>query len=166
MSIIAKFKKLLKTPEARHLGEEVREQAGEVAQRAKEVAGATLEKGKEVAGDVRQRIQGRIDYETFKRTEIRLGTIVSVESVEKSDKLLKLMVDVGEEKDRQIISGIAPYFSNVQSLAGRQAMFVTNLEPRTIFGYESNGMILALTDEDSFALLTPDSPMTPGVLAS
>ncbi|MGB0915055.1 MAG: DALR domain-containing protein, partial [Crocinitomicaceae bacterium] len=61
--------------------------------------------------------------------------------IEKSDKLLILTVDLGEEEPRQIVSGIALYYEDEQSLVGRQGMFVTNLEPRTIFGYESNGSV-------------------------
>lgn len=166
MSIIEKFKKVLRTPEARNLKEEVVEQAGDLAHKAKQVAGTAVEKGKSVAGDVKDRIQGRIDYDTFKRIEVRVGTILSVEKIEKSDKLLKLMVNVGEDEPRQIVSGIAPYFKDPQSLVNRQAMFVTNLEPRTIFGLESNGMIFAVNDENSFSILEPDTTIVPGTLAS
>lgn len=166
MSIFKKFKKLLQTPEARHLKEEMVDTAGEAASRAREFAGAAVEKGREVADTISDRIQGKIDYDTFKRIEIRVGTIISVEKIEKSDKLLRLMVNVGEEEPRQIVSGIAPYFSDEQSLAGRQAMFVTNLEPRKIFGYESNGMIFAVNDENSFSILEPDTHIMPGTLAS
>ncbi len=165
MSIINKLKKVLQTPEARHLQEEVVETAGEVASRAKDLAVQAVEKGKNVAEEVKDRIQGVIDYDTFNRVEVRVGTIQSVEKIEKSDKLLKLMVDLGEESPRQIISGIAPYFTDPQTLSGRQAMFVANLEPRTIFGYESQGMIFALNDEDNFSILEPDTFITPGTQA-
>ena len=166
MSIITKFKKLLHTPEARHLREELTDQAGELATQAKQAGQQAVEKTKDLAEDVRDRIQGMIDYDTFTRVDIRLGTIVSVEKIEKSDKLLLLQVDLGEDKPRQIVSGIALYYADPQVLAGRQAMFVANLEPRTIFGHQSNGMIFALNDEDSFSILEPDTPMAVGTRAS
>ena len=95
-----------------------------------------------------------------------MGTILSVEKIKKSDKLLLLSVNVGEESPRQIVSGIATYFDDEQSLVNRQAMFVTNLEPRRIFGHESNGMIFALNDQDNFSVLEPDMNITPGTRAS
>lgn len=97
-----------------------------------------------------------INYEEFKKVEIRIGKILSVEKVEGADKLLRLEVDLGEEKPRQIVSGIAPYFEDEQELVGRKCPFVTNLESRTIFGLESDGMIFAASDEnDNFSLLLP-----------
>ena len=177
MSIFQKFKKLLSTPEARHLKEEVFDAAGDLAEKTKDMAGVAaekgvaaagvvVEKGKEVASDIQDRIQGKIDYDTFKRIEVRVGTILSVEKIEKSDKLLKLMVNVGEDEPRQIVSGIAPYFTDEQSLVSRQAMFVTNLEPRKIFGLESNGMIFAVNDENAFSILEPATVIQPGTMAS
>ena len=181
MSIIERFKRLLSTPEARHLKEEIVETAGDVAQKTKEVAAEVYESGKEVASDLVDRTKdtvaeikdsaqadqdGKIDYDTFKQVEVKVGTILSVEKIEKSDKLLKLMVNVGESEPRQIVSGIAPYFRDIQSLSGRQAMFVTNLAPRKIFGLESNGMIFAVNDEDAFSILEPDTTITPGTQAS
>lgn len=177
MSIITKFKKLLSTPEARHLKEEVVETAEDVAKKAKEMATQAASTSKEVASDLADRAKdtvaemrenknGMIDYDTFKQVEVKVGTIISVEKIEKSDKLLKLMVNVGEDEPRQIVSGIANYFKDVQSLAGRQAMFVTNLEPRKIFGLESKGMIFAVNDENAFSILEPDTVITPGTQAS
>lgn len=177
MSIFQKLKKALSTPEARHLKEEITETANQAAGKVKEVASDAIETTKDVAGDLASRAKdtvaemrkekdGNITYDIFKQVEIKVGTIMSVEKIEKSDKLLQLMVNVGEDKPRQIISGIAPYFTDIQSLAGRQAMFVTNLEPRKIFGLESNGMIFAVNDEDSFSILEPDTPITPGTQAS
>lgn len=84
-----------------------------------------------------------------------VGTILSVEVVPDADKLLKLLVDFGEETPRQILSGIRTYFEDPQVLVGRQCPFVTNLAPRTIRGFESNGMILAAGTEDDLALFYP-----------
>jgi methionine--tRNA ligase beta chain len=102
------------------------------------------------------------DYETFSKLEIKIGTIKSVEVVEDADKLLKLMVDVGEEEPRQIVSGIRTHFEDPQSLVGKQCPFVVNLEPRTIRGLESRGMILATGSEDTFSLLTPETEILSG----
>lgn len=96
-----------------------------------------------------------ISYDDFAKLEITIGTITNVEIVEDADKLLKLTVDVGEPEPRQIISGIRTYFEDPQTLIGRQCPFLTNLEPRTIRGYESQGMILAASSEETFALLSP-----------
>jgi len=96
-----------------------------------------------------------INYEYFSALDIAIGTILSVEVVEGADKLLKFTVDFGEEKPRQIISGIRIYFPNPEFLVGTQAPFLLNLEPRVIRGLESEGMILAGSNENTLALLSP-----------
>ena len=96
-----------------------------------------------------------ISYDDFIKVEMTIGTIVSVDVVEDADKLLRLMVDVGEAEPRQIVSGIRTYFEDPQVLVGRQCPFVTNLEPRTIRGFSSNGMIVAASTEGALALLHP-----------
>lgn len=102
-------------------------------------------------------------FEDFKKLEIKIGKIISVERVLDTDKLLRLMVDVGEEGHRQIISGIAEYFEDIQILVGKKCPFVTNLEAKTIRGYESNGMILAVsTSQNKFSLLVPDKDIPAG----
>ena len=104
----------------------------------------------------------KITYDDFAKVEMKVGTILSVEVVPDADKLLKLMVDLGEEVPRQILSGIREYFEDPQLLVGRQCPFVTNLAPRTIRGFESNGMILAGSTEDSLALFHPGINVPPG----
>jgi len=103
-----------------------------------------------------------ISYDDFAKLEITIGEILSVEVVENADKLLKLSVDIGEEESRQIISGIREYFDDPQSLVGRRCPFLTNLEHRTIRGYESEGMILAVSHEDTFGLLIPHQDVPVG----
>ncbi len=103
-----------------------------------------------------------ISYDDFAKLDIALGTILSVEQVEGADKLLKLMVDVGEETPRQIISGIKEYFEDIQVLVGKQCPFLVNLEPRVIRGHESQGMILASSHEDVFTLLSPHNELPVG----
>lgn len=84
-----------------------------------------------------------INFNDFQKIEIRVGEILSAEKVNGSEKLLKLSVDFGEEKPRQVVSGIAKTFTAPEKLIGKQFLFVTNLEPRQIMGMESQAMILA-----------------------
>ncbi len=178
-NIINKFKKILTSEEAVEFAQEVKETAENLKNEASDLVKEGAEKTKEAASAVKQRTDavvkaakeptkkdGMITYDQFQNVEVRVGTILSAEKIEKSDKLLLLKVDVGESESRQIVSGIATYFDDVQSLVDRQAMFVTNLEPRTIFGHESNGMIFAVNDDDNFSILEPDMAIVPGTKAS
>jgi methionyl-tRNA synthetase len=91
----------------------------------------------------------KIKYDDWKKVEIKIGKILTVEPVEKSEKLLKLSVDFAEATGpRQIISGIAKYFPDISTLVGKKCAFVTNLEPKPLMGLESNGMILAVGGGD------------------
>lgn len=99
----------------------------------------------------------KISIDDLVKVEIRVGEIKSAEPVEKSEKLLILKVDFGNE-ERQIVSGIAKYYTP-ENLIGKKVPFITNLEPRKLMGHESNGMILAAKDSaDHFSLLdvSPD----------
>ena len=128
-----------------------------------------------------------ITYDDFKKVEIRAGKILSAEKVPDTDKLIKLSVDFNEFKEiaaiavegqeapvpvkvsapRQIVSGISAYFPDPAVLVGRTCMFVTNLEPRTIKGLESNGMLFAIsTDAGAFSLLEPGAGIPPGTRAA
>jgi methionyl-tRNA synthetase len=97
----------------------------------------------------------------FMKIEIKVGTVISVSVVEGADKLYILSVDLGEEKPRQILSGIREYVTP-SDLEGKQFPFVTNLAPRMLRGHESQGMILAGSDENGLALLNPHKPLTNG----
>ena len=98
----------------------------------------------------------------FHVIEMKVGKILSAERIPDAYKLLKLSVDFGEEAPRQILSGIAEYYEP-EALVGRECPFVTNLEPRTIRGHVSNGMILAVGINDGgIALLAPDKDVPPG----
>lgn len=110
--------------------------------------------------------KSRISFEEFSKIEVKVGTVRSVERVPETDKLLRLTVDFGEETGpRQIVSGIVAYVPELEKLIGRQLAFVTNLEPRTIRGLESNGMLFAVGTGDSFAFLAPDREVPPGTSA-
>ena len=108
----------------------------------------------------------RISIDEFSKIEVKIGTVSSAEKVPETDKLLRLMVDFGEEGGpRQIISGISAYVTDPEALVGRQLAFITNLEPRTIRGLQSNGMLFAVGSEESFAFLVPDREVPPGTSA-
>lgn len=107
----------------------------------------------------------RIALEEFAKAEVKIGTVLVAERVPETDKLLRLSVDFGEAAPRQIISGIASYAPDPAALVGRQLAFVTNLEPRTIRGLESDGMLFAVGEGESFAFLAPDRPVPPGTAA-
>ena len=107
-----------------------------------------------------------ISIEDFAKIQVSVGTVKTAELVPETDKLLRLTVDFGEEAGpRQIVSGIRKYVEDPATLIGRQLCFVTNLEPRTIKGLESNGMLFAVGSDDTFAFVTPDRPVPPGTSA-
>jgi methionyl-tRNA synthetase len=97
----------------------------------------------------------------FLKIEIKVGTVISVSVVEGADKLYILQVDLGEEKPRQILSGIREFVS-ADDLLNKQFPFVTNLAPRMLRGHESQGMILAGSDNSGLALLNPSKQLTNG----
>lgn len=123
-----------------------------------------------------------INYDDFKKVEIRAGKIISAEKIPDTDKLLKLSVDFAETVEavledgakitkplppRQIVSGISLYFPDPAVLVGKTCMFVTNLEPRTIKGHESNGMLFAVsTGDGAFSLLEPNATIPSGTKAA
>ena len=116
----------------------------------------------EVKEVVEEKVYATID--DFSKIELRLGTVLSVNVVEGADKLYILSVDLGEEKPRQILSGIREYMTP-EDLLGKQFPFVANLKPRMLRGYESQGMILAGSDEVAgFALLSPTKVLPNGTL--
>lgn len=104
-----------------------------------------------------------IDIETFAKIKFRVATIEHVEAVPKSKKLYQIQVDVGELGKRQIVSGIASFYSPEQ-LVGRQIVIVANLKPAKLMGVESRGMLLAASTEgdEVLALLSPDKPIAAG----
>ena len=98
----------------------------------------------------------------FHVIEMKVGTILVAEFVEGADKLLRLEVDFGEEAPRQILSGIRESYDPA-NLIGKQCPFVTNLEPRTLRGLVSNGMIVATkTAEGGITLFHPDKAVPLG----
>ncbi|MEK7567690.1 MAG: methionine--tRNA ligase [Patescibacteria group bacterium] len=104
----------------------------------------------------------KISIDDFHKVEIKIGEIKSAEKIEGSDKLLKLSVDFGEEKLRQVLSGIAKYVT-AESLVGLKCPFITNLPIRVLMGLESQAMIMAASsDSGEFTLLKADHKIPPG----
>lgn len=101
-----------------------------------------------------------ITFADFKKLDIRIGSIVSAEKIEGTDKLLKLVVDLGKEK-RQLVAGVAQYYK-ARDLVGKQVPVVVNLKPRQIKGIESQGMILAADEAGKPVLLHPDKQVAAG----
>ena len=102
-----------------------------------------------------------ITIDDFAKVEIRVGEVLSVEVVEGADKLYILKVDLGEKNHRQILSGIRE-FVQPEDLIGKQFPFITNLAPRMLRGHESQGMILAGSDEEGLALFNPTKKLKNG----
>jgi len=110
-------------------------------------------------------VSNTITIDDFAKVEIKVGKILSAEKIVESDKLLKLSVDFGEEKPRQVLSGIAKHFPDPQVLVGRLSPFITNLPPRTMLGLESQAMILAVSTNSTFSLFGVDAAIAPGTKA-
>ena len=100
-----------------------------------------------------------ISFSEFQKLDLRVGNIISAESVEGADRLLKLQVDIGDEQ-RQVVAGIAEHYTP-DTLIGQQVVIVVNLEPATIRNVESQGMILAAS-ADSVVLITPETEVPLG----
>ena len=88
----------------------------------------------------------------FAKIEMRIGKILSVENIEGSEKLLKLSVSFAEETPRTVLSGIKKYFPDPAVLVGKKCGFVTNLEPRSMMGFESQAMIVAASTDEKINL--------------
>lgn len=106
-------------------------------------------------------VKPEIVFEDFAKIDLKVGTIITAEKVEKADKLLKLTVDLGFEV-RTIVSGIALHYSP-EEITGKQVTVVTNLAPRKMRGIESNGMILMAEDKaGKLHFLRPPTDIDPG----
>jgi methionyl-tRNA synthetase len=102
-----------------------------------------------------------ITIDEFFKVELKIGEIVEAEDVKKSKKLLRLLVDLGEEKPRQIVAGIKEYYKP-EELKGTQVCVVSNLKPAKLMGMVSEGMLLAAKDENGLSLIRPEKPKKVG----
>ena len=105
--------------------------------------------------------QEKISIEEFSKIDMRVGKIVKVEPIPKSQNLLKLTIDIGGNNLKTAVAGIAKYYKPSE-LEGRYIVVVTNLKPRKIFGVESEVMILAAQDESGVVFIGPERPISPG----
>lgn len=96
----------------------------------------------------------------FQQIDLRIATVISAEPHPNADRLLVLRIDLGTEQ-RQIVAGIRSSY-DPSALVGKQIVVVANLEPATLRGVESQGMLLATRDGDRVVVLKPDSPVAAG----
>jgi tRNA-binding protein len=111
-------------------------------------------------------VKPAIPFTALEAVDVRVGTIVAVEDVPKSDKLLRLIVDFGDHT-RRILAGMKQERANPAEIVGRQALFVVNLEPRRMMGEVSEGMLFDLGYADGVApaLAVPERPVPNGTRA-
>lgn len=102
-----------------------------------------------------------IQYDDFAKLDIRVGTVRAAEIVPETDKLIKCTVDFGELGERTIVSGIAEW-KRPEDLVGLQLPYIVNLAPRVLRGVESQGMLLAASDESGLVLLRPERSTVSG----
>jgi len=122
------------------------------------IVNATLDK-KEVKNEIE--VKPNINFDDFSKMDLRTGTIINAEKIKKTDKLLKLTIDLGNEK-RTVASGIAEFFSP-EDITGKQVVLLANLEPRKIRGVVSQGMILmAENSEGKLEFINPDTKFDDG----
>jgi methionyl-tRNA synthetase len=108
-------------------------------------------------------LRENIDYDTFAKTDLRVGLVLDAEAVPKSKKLIKMTVDLGFEK-RTILGGIKEAYTP-EELVGRKIVVVANLEPRALMGIQSHGMLLAASDANSKPyLIAPPADAQPGFI--
>lgn len=122
---------------------------------------AAAKKANEAAATGIKPAKASVSYDDFAKMDIRIGTVLHAEPVPKTDKLLKLLVDTGIDK-RTIVSGIAAWF-RPEDIIGKQVTVLANLEPRTIRGITSQGMILLAEEPDGrLVLVTPEKQVLNG----
>jgi methionine--tRNA ligase beta chain len=103
-----------------------------------------------------------IAYQDFQKLEIKIGKVKSAEKAAGADKLLKLIFDLGDNEERQVMAAIADFFPNPQILIGKEMPILTNLESRVFRGHVSQGMIMAALVDGQPVLLHPEKEIPPG----
>lgn len=102
-----------------------------------------------------------ITIEEFKKIDLRVAEILDAQKIEGTEKLLKLKINLGDE-ERIIVAGIGrKYFP--EELIGKKIIIVANLEPKEIFGIQSFGMLLAVTENEEPILIVPEKEVSAGV---
>lgn len=107
-----------------------------------------------------------VSYDVVEKIDIRIGTIERVEDIQGADKLVKLIVDVGDQK-RTILAGLKQERKDPAALEGKQALFIVNLEPRKMMGEVSEGMLFDIGYADGLTpvLAIPEKPVPAGTRA-
>ena len=111
--------------------------------------------------EVKKEPENIITIDEFFKVELKVGEVIEAEEVKKSKKLLKLQVDLGEERPRQIIAGIKEYYKP-EELVGTQVCVVSNLKPAKLMGMMSEGMLLAAKDDSGLSLIRPEKKKKTG----
>jgi len=119
-----------------------------------------------------------IEYSDFQKLDIRVAEVLTAEAVEKTDRLVKLTLDIGEENPATVVAGIREHYTPEQ-LVGRKVVYIVNLKPRKLRGIMSQGMVLAafvaatsepntgtLAEEELLSLLTLDRDLPAGAKVS
>ena len=101
-----------------------------------------------------------ITIDDFCKVQLKVGEVLASEKVEKSNKLLKNTVKIGDEV-RTILSGIAKFYTP-EEMVGKKVVVVTNLKPRVMCGFESCGMILCASEGDKLTLVSPEKAIESG----
>ena len=110
-------------------------------------------------------VEGVIEFPDFQKVDMRIGTVLSVSKHPDADKLLIVKIDTGDDKPRQVVAGLAEFFSP-EELEGKQVVVVTNLKPRKLRGEVSEGMILAVRNGNGMELLTVTAGVANGCKVS
>jgi len=111
-------------------------------------------------------VKSTVAIDDVERLDVRVGTILSVEDIPGSRKLMKLIVDLGDHQ-RAIVAGIKKERENVKEIEGLQALFVVNLKPQVLTGVTSEGMLFDIGYSDGIVpvLATPEKPVPNGARA-
>ena len=102
-----------------------------------------------------------LTFDEFKKMDLRVAKVVACEPHPNADKLLVLKIDIGEEEPRQIVAGLRQWYLP-ENLVGKEILVVANLEPATLRGIESHGMLLAAQSGDDVVILAPEKELPPG----
>ena len=140
---------------------ETEEGAKETGDKAKSESSTktVLPAEKSAGSDLSQAVQ--IEFADFQKLDLRIGRVIACEQHPNADKLLRVMVDLGEDTPRQILAGMAEFYKP-EEMIGRQVTVAANLAPRKIRGLESQGMILAAGKDCGLELITPAGDVPPG----
>ena len=103
-----------------------------------------------------------VGIEDFEKLDIRVGTVVKVERIRRTEKLYKMVIDLGPLGTRQTVASLVGYYTPEQ-LVGRKVVLLANLKPVKLSGEVSEGMILTADQEDMVSLLTVDNEVPNGV---